>query len=108
MQGGIGNNPGLGDHWDEALTEFKARFPRINAAWDIDGQGNNVVLTGLPINPFVVTGWYRDLLDRTGVVVGPGSGFGKAGEGYVRVALCVSEERLKLAARRMADAGFRY
>lgn len=28
------------------------------------GQGNDVVLTGLPINPFVVTGWYRDLLHR--------------------------------------------
>src|SRR6185503_13322695 len=35
-----------------------------------------------------------DLLDRTGVVVSPGSGFGKSGEGYVRVALCDSEDRL--------------
>ena len=34
VQGGIGNNPGLGDHWDEALVEFKAKFPRINATWD--------------------------------------------------------------------------
>jgi LL-diaminopimelate aminotransferase len=50
----------------------------------------------------------RELLDRTGVCVAPGSGFGKAGEGYVRVALCVSEERLREAARRMAEAGFRY
>jgi len=40
--------------------------------------------------------------------VGPGSGFGAAGEGYVRVALCVSEERLREAARRMAAAGFTY
>jgi LL-diaminopimelate aminotransferase len=50
----------------------------------------------------------RELLDKTGVVVGPGSGFGAAGEGYVRVALCVSEERLREAARRMAAAGFTY
>jgi LL-diaminopimelate aminotransferase len=50
----------------------------------------------------------RELLDRTGVVVAPGSGFGKAGEGYVRVALCVSEERVREAGRRMAEAGFRY
>ncbi|MFM8559712.1 MAG: aminotransferase class I/II-fold pyridoxal phosphate-dependent enzyme, partial [bacterium] len=28
-----------------------------------------------------------ELLDRTGVVVSPGSGFGNAGEGYVRIAL---------------------
>jgi LL-diaminopimelate aminotransferase len=50
----------------------------------------------------------RELLDRTGVVVAPGSGFGKAGEGYVRVALCVSEARLQEAGRRMAEAGLRY
>ena len=50
----------------------------------------------------------RELLDQTGVVVAPGSGFGKAGEGYVRVALCVAEDRLEEAVRRMAAAGFRY
>ena len=49
-----------------------------------------------------------ELLDRTGVVVAPGSGFGNAGEGYVRVALCVSEDRLREAARRMNEAGMTY
>lgn len=49
-----------------------------------------------------------ELLDKTGVLVAPGSGFGKAGEGYVRIALCVSEERLRLAATRMAEADLRY
>jgi multiple sugar transport system substrate-binding protein len=34
VQGGIGNNPGLGDHWDEALVEFKDKFPRISATWE--------------------------------------------------------------------------
>ena len=46
--------------------------------------------------------------EKTGVVVSPGSGFGKAGEGYVRIALCVPEERLAEAGRRMAEAGFSY
>jgi LL-diaminopimelate aminotransferase len=50
----------------------------------------------------------RELLDRTGVVVAPGAGFGQAGEGYVRVALCVGEDRLREATRRMADAGMSY
>ena len=50
----------------------------------------------------------RELLDKTGVVVAPGSGFGRAGEGYVRVALCVSEARLAEAGTRMAEAGLRY
>ena len=50
----------------------------------------------------------RDLLDQTGVVVAPGSGFGEAGEGYVRVALCDTEDRLREAGARMARAGFAY
>jgi LL-diaminopimelate aminotransferase len=48
-----------------------------------------------------------DLLERTGVVVSPGSGFGKSGEGYVRVALCDSEARIADAVKRIADAGIR-
>lgn len=41
-----------------------------------------------------------DLLER-GVVVTPGNGFGKAGEGYFRIALTVPEERLKEALKRI-------
>ncbi len=48
------------------------------------------------------------LLDRTGVLVAPGSGFGRAGEGYVRIALCVAESRLREAAARMAEADFHF
>ncbi|MBI1797508.1 MAG: aminotransferase class I/II-fold pyridoxal phosphate-dependent enzyme [Candidatus Eisenbacteria bacterium] len=50
----------------------------------------------------------RELLDTTGVVVAPGSGFGAAGEGYVRVALCDGEARLREAGARMAKAGLGY
>jgi len=45
------------------------------------------------------------LLDATGVLVAPGSGFGRAGEGYVRIALCADEARCREAAERMARAG---
>jgi multiple sugar transport system substrate-binding protein len=34
VQGGIGSSPGVGDHWDEALAEYKARFPRVSATWE--------------------------------------------------------------------------
>jgi LL-diaminopimelate aminotransferase len=50
----------------------------------------------------------RELLEKTGVVVSPGSGFGRAGEGWVRVSLCDTEERLREAGERMAKAGIRY
>jgi LL-diaminopimelate aminotransferase len=48
------------------------------------------------------------LLEATGVVVAPGSGFGQAGEGYVRIALCVDESRCREAAERMVRAGLHW
>ncbi|MCJ7656398.1 MAG: LL-diaminopimelate aminotransferase [Candidatus Atribacteria bacterium] len=41
------------------------------------------------------------LLSKKGIVVTPGSGFGEAGEGYSRIALVVSKERLKEAVDRI-------
>jgi len=41
------------------------------------------------------------LLERTGVVVTPGIGFGKHGEGFFRLAFCMSDERLKEACERI-------
>ncbi|NAS88628.1 LL-diaminopimelate aminotransferase [ANME-1 cluster archaeon AG-394-G21] len=41
------------------------------------------------------------LLERTGVVVTPGIGFGEVGEGFVRFSLCVREERIIEACKRI-------
>lgn len=41
------------------------------------------------------------LLDKAGIVTTPGSGFGKAGEGYIRMALTVSKDRIMEAVNRM-------
>lgn len=49
-----------------------------------------------------------ELLEKAGVVVSPGSGFGQAGEGFVRIALCVDEARCREAGERMAKAGLTY
>jgi len=49
-----------------------------------------------------------ELLDKSGVVVAPGSGFGAAGEGYVRIALCVDEARCREAGERMVKADLRW
>ncbi|MEH6973581.1 aminotransferase class I/II-fold pyridoxal phosphate-dependent enzyme, partial [Bacillus sp. JJ675] len=43
------------------------------------------------------------LLEKANVVTAPGIGFGTHGEGYVRVGLLTSEERLREAARRIAE-----
>ncbi|MDP3767123.1 MAG: aminotransferase class I/II-fold pyridoxal phosphate-dependent enzyme, partial [Dehalococcoidia bacterium] len=41
------------------------------------------------------------LLDDTGVVVTPGVGYGKRGEGYVRLSITVPDERLEEGVRRL-------
>ena len=41
------------------------------------------------------------LLTKAGIVTTPGNGFGPSGEGYVRIALTVNEERLKEAVDRI-------
>lgn len=48
------------------------------------------------------------MLEKAHVVVPPGNGWGKNGEGFFRIALTVPEERLKEAIQRMKDAGIRY
>ena len=42
------------------------------------------------------------LLDQSGIMVTPGHGFGKTGEGYIRFAFTFPDEQLQEAARRLA------
>ncbi len=64
---------------------------------------------GLPFLWLAVPGRYtslgfsRRLFRRTGVLVTPGSGFGEQGEGYIRISLTVSSERLQEAVRRIGQ-----
>ena len=44
------------------------------------------------------------LLDKTGVFITPGTNFGQAGEGYVRITLTAPEERIETALKRMQAA----
>ncbi len=64
----------------------------------------------LPIPPDAANSldFTADLLDKTGVVVSPGSGFGDAGEGFVRIALCADESRCREAGERMVRAGYHW
>ena len=43
------------------------------------------------------------LLDATGVVLTPGIGYGANGEGYVRLSITISDERLDEGLRRLAS-----
>jgi len=46
------------------------------------------------------------LLERAGIVTTPGNGFGKSGEGYIRIALTKGKGRLREALSRMRKVGF--
>jgi LL-diaminopimelate aminotransferase len=52
------------------------------------------------------TGFVAHLLEMAGIVATPGSGFGDPGEGYFRLALTVSKERLQEAMDRLAKVGY--
>jgi LL-diaminopimelate aminotransferase len=45
--------------------------------------------------------FFDRLLDRAGVVVTPGAGFGTCGEGYVRISAFNSREKVELAMKKM-------
>jgi LL-diaminopimelate aminotransferase len=46
------------------------------------------------------------LLEKAGIVTTPGNGFGAPGEGYIRMTVCTSKERLAEAVERIKRAGF--
>jgi LL-diaminopimelate aminotransferase len=48
------------------------------------------------------------LLEKCGIIVAPGNGYGLAGEGFVRMAITITEARIIEAIERMKKAGIRY
>ncbi|GAB4211815.1 MAG: LL-diaminopimelate aminotransferase [Synechococcales cyanobacterium] len=63
----------------------------------------------VPVPPgYSSTDFVALLLEKCGIVVAPGNGYGAAGEGFFRIALTVADERMQLAIERMRDAGIRY
>jgi LL-diaminopimelate aminotransferase len=54
---------------------------------------------------FTSAGFVTRVLNETGVVVTPGSGFGEAGEGYFRISLTVDTSRLEEAMHRISKIG---
>jgi LL-diaminopimelate aminotransferase len=48
------------------------------------------------------------LMDKCGIVVAPGIGYGSCGDGYFRIALTIAAERMHEAIERMRAANIRY
>lgn len=64
----------------------------------------------LPIPPKYKTSkeFTDDVLNKSGIVLVPGNGFGKNGEGWFRLSIVASEDDMREVVRRLKEDGFRF
>lgn len=78
----------------------------IEAGWHMEKPaGTMFVWAPIPDSYHDSESFVADLLDKTGVLVTPGSAFGPSGEGYVRMALVQSEDTMKKIVEAVAASG---
>lgn len=78
----------------------------IEAGWHMEKPaGTMFVWAPIPDSYQASESFVADLLDKTGVLVTPGSAFGPSGEGYVRMALVQSEDTMKKIVEAVAASG---
>lgn len=78
----------------------------IEAGWHMEKPaGTMFVWAPIPDSYQDSESFVADLLDKTGVLVTPGSAFGPSGEGYVRMALVQSEDTMTKIVEAVAVSG---
>jgi LL-diaminopimelate aminotransferase len=99
---------GRQDHLDGLRAAYQKRRDVVvgtlnRLGWDLEPPLGSIYVW-LPTPGGVPSAEFADLLlDRAGVVVAPGRGYGREGEGYVRISLTVPDERLAEAMDRIAS-----
>src|SRR5699024_10969003 len=91
----------------DTYTERRDRFIRMirDIGWEADTPEGSF-FAWLPVPSNYTSEEFADLLlEKAHVVVAPGRGFGKYGDGYVRVGLLESADRLEEAAARIGRLG---
>jgi LL-diaminopimelate aminotransferase len=109
QRAGIAALTGPQDHLDELRALYQKRRDLVvgtmnGLGWDLTPPlGSIYVWVPTPSGETSVE--FADLLlDRAGVVVAPGTGYGPSGEGYVRISLTVDDDLLAQAMDRIAGA----
>ena len=98
----------------EAMQQLYARRRDVAVAgleklgWQLKKPQATIYLWPRVPKGYTATEFAQMLLEKTGVVVTPGIGYGEYGEGYFRISLCVEESRLAEAIERMESAGIRF
>ena len=91
----------LYEEWCQALCRGLTKI-----GWKVpDGQGTMFVWAPIPENYTSSEKFAIDLMDRAGVIVVPGTAFGRLGEGYVRMALVYPVEQIQQAVRAVEESG---
>ena len=99
----------------DMVKEQCAEYERRNKAlcgglreigWNVpDSQGSMFVWAKIPEGFESSETFVLELMEKSGVIVVPGTAFGSLGEGYVRMALVYPVEVIKEAVQAIADSG---
>lgn len=106
---------------EEYIKEANARFERkqkimLNGlkdlGWPVDklNPPKATFYLWLPIPPKYKTSkeFTDDVLKKSGIMLVPGSGFGKNGEGWFRLSIVAAEEQFEEVIKRLKEDGFRF
>lgn len=102
---------GPDDFIEEQRREYGARNRVLcgglrRIGWNVpDSQGTMFVWAKIPEGYESSADFCMKLMERTGVIVTPGSAFGSNGEGYVRMALVVDEEMINEILQVLDESG---
>ena len=109
QRAGIAALTGPQDHLEELRAAYQRRRDLVvgalnSAGWDLKTPlGSIYVWVPVPEGE-TSTGFADFLLDRVGVFVAPGNGYGANGEGYIRISLTVPDDKLAEAMDRVVRA----
>ena len=96
---------------EEQRQQYEARNRALcgglrKIGWNVsDSQGTMFVWAKIPEGYESSADFCIRLMERTGVIVTPGSAFGSEGEGYVRMALVVDEQMIAEIIRVLDESG---
>ena len=72
--------------------------------WKLDPPKGSIYVWAPVPKGYTSASFAELVLDRAGVIITPGTGYGEYGEGYFRIALTVEEERIREALERIQKA----
>lgn len=102
---------GPDDFIEQQRQEYEARNKALcgglrKIGWNVpDSQGTMFVWAKIPEGYESSVDFCMKLMEKTGVIVTPGSAFGSEGEGYVRMALVIDEQKIQEMLQTLDESG---